>query len=109
MCRRTHHSKRSSNDCKGTLTPCVTCMPGLSYQDVMQVSAVEEQKKRKAWAGMQEGGHFQHATGSNYAKPVHPFDKDKREVGVKGSFVAVCRVIVIAAVRYCCPHCTYDE
>lgn len=59
-------------------------MPGLSYQGVMQESALEEQKKKEAWAGMQGGGHFQRATGSNYAKPVLPFDKDKREVGVKG-------------------------
>lgn len=59
-------------------------MPGLSYQDVVQASAFEELKKKKAWAGMQGGGHFQHATGSNYAKPVLPFDKDKGEVRVKG-------------------------
>lgn len=29
---------------------------------------------------MQGGGHCQHATGSNYAKAVLPFDKDKTEV-----------------------------
>jgi len=33
---------------------------------------------------MQAERHFQHATGSNYAKPVLPFDKDEREVRVKG-------------------------
>lgn len=33
---------------------------------------------------MQGGGHFQHATESNYAKPLLPFDKDKKEVRAKG-------------------------
>lgn len=47
----------------------------VSYQDVMQASAVE----KEAWAGMQGEGHFLHATESNYAKGELLSDKDKRE------------------------------
>lgn len=68
---------------KGTLTPCVSCMLGLSY-GVMQVSALEERKKKKkTYAGMQGRGHFSMQQGA-IMQNLSTFDKDKGEVGVKG-------------------------
>lgn len=68
---------------KGALTPCVSCMPGLSYRCYARISTRRKERERKNYTGMQGRGHFSMQQGAIMQK-LYTFDKDKGEVRVKG-------------------------
>lgn len=98
------HAYGSSNGLRGT--PCVTCMPGFLSGCYASVSSwkkrPEQVCKEEVIFCMQQGAIMQ--TGSCFLTRI------KEKTRARGWHLWTGGgVVVIAAVRYCCPQCTYDE
>lgn len=76
---RTRHAQRSSNSFKATLTH-VGNWHACFFLIRILCKCQHLESRKKPYQVCKEGGHFQHATGRNYAKAVLSLDKDKRAV-----------------------------
>lgn len=66
---------------RGTLTVCVLLACFVLSRCYCKCQHLKKGRRgqKKAEAGMYGAGHFQHATGSNYVKPVLPLTRIKKE------------------------------